>query len=136
MTPEAATDEILGVFKAAWDGTGYAPPLWSGTVGGPPTAPAPWVRVGVQHADGRQTGFSVGGSSGRLYTHSGFVWVQLFVPEGQGRELALQLARLVLNAYRTARGSVWYRNHRFREAGSSGGYAQVNCNIDFAYDDQ
>lgn len=70
-----------------------------------------------------------------MFTHTGSIIVQIFVPMGDGMGPAYTLARLVLQAYRDARGAVWYRNHRFREVGDDGAFTQINCTIEFSYDD-
>lgn len=45
------------------------------------------------------------------------------------------LAQSILVAYRAAKGSVWYRNPRFREVpDTNGAYSQINVMIDFTYD--
>lgn len=134
MTPDAARDEMLAVFKTAWDTTGYAV-TWSDVPGAVPPSSAPWARVVVRHAEGRQ-GSLTDANGAKLHTYTGTLWAQIFVPIGQGVSMGYTLARLVLQAYRDARGAVWYRNQRFREAGNSGAFEQVNCLIDFTYDDQ
>lgn len=133
MTPEAAVDEIFGVFKAAWDSTGYAA-LWPHLPGSPPKdEEVPWARVVLRHADGGQNSLS-NSNGARMFGHTGTLWVQLFVPSGKGLTQGYALAHLVLQAYRDARGGVWYRNQRFREAGTSGAFDQINCLVDFEYD--
>lgn len=129
---DEATDEMLTVFKDAWDLTGYAA-VWSDIPGSVPQTEEPWARVTVRHADGGQTSLA-NAQGARMFTHTGTLWVQLFVPMGQGGTKGYELAQLVLSAYRSARGAVWYRNHRHREAGKSGAFEQVNCLIDFSYD--
>ncbi len=132
-TPDQAIDLMLAVFKAAWDQTGYTA-RYPDNPGGPPQNAEPWARVTVRHALGGQT--SLGNSSGSIkYTHAGSLIIQIFVPMGDGMGSGYVLARTVLKAYRDARGAVWYRNHRFREVGSDGAYTQINCTIDFSYDD-
>lgn len=133
MTPDAARDEMLAVFKAVWDVTGYAV-AWSDIPGGkPPAAEEPWARVTLRHGPGGQS--SLADSSGaKQHTLRGTLWVQLFVPIGQGVTKGYELAHTVLSAYRAARGAVWFTNHRFREAGNSGAFEQINCLIDFSYD--
>lgn len=131
--PDAARDEILAVFKATWDLTGYAV-VWSDNAAQPPAAEQPWARVTLRHADGRQTSLTNAGGA-KKHTHVGTLYVQLFLPIGQGVTMGYPLARQVLQAYRAARGSVWYRNHRFREVGDDGAFEQINCLIDFTYDD-
>lgn len=135
MTPEAAVDEMLAVFKAAWDTTGFgARVAWTDVPSAVPSGEQPWARVTVQHALGRQT--SLAGANGvKRHTHTGTLWVQVFGPMGNGNVTAYGLAKTVLDAYRTARGSVWYRNQRLREAGSSGAFQQINVLVDFTYDD-
>lgn len=132
-TPEQARDEMLAVFKAAWDQTGYTA-RYPDLPGGPPQTAEPWARASVVHSGGRQTSLS-NSAGAKKHTHTGAVIVQIFVPMGDGMGPAYTLARSVLQAYRDARGAVWYRNHRFREAGDDGAYSQINCTIEFSYDD-
>lgn len=134
MTPEEARDAMLTVFKDAWDTTGYAA-VWSDIPGSkPPVAEEPWARVTVRHGDGKQNSLA-NSSGGRIYGHMGTLWVQLMCPIGDGGTRGLQLARLVLQAFRDARGEPWYRNHRFRESGNDGAFSVTTCLIDFTYDD-
>lgn len=132
-TPEQARDEMLAVFKAAWDPTGYTA-IWSDIPGTVPASEAPWARVTVRHQDGRQGSLSNQAGVTR-HTYTGTLFVQLFVPVGQGLTLGYTLARLVVQAYRTARGAVWYRRQQFREAGNSGAFEQINVTVEFTYDD-
>lgn len=71
----------------------------------------------------------------KRYTQTGTLWVQVFAPVGDGMVTAYGLAQAVVNAYRTARGTVWYRNARMQEVGSSGAFEQINVLTDFTYDD-
>lgn len=134
MTPELARDEMLAVFKTAWDGTGYAV-AWPDNAAAPPATEEPWARVTLRHADGMQGSLS-GPTGARLQTYIGTLWVELYIPKGQGVTMGYALARLVLEAFRAARGAVWYRKLRFREAGDDGAYSRVIALIDFTYDDQ
>lgn len=133
MTPEAARDEMLAVFKAAWDTTGYSA-QYPDLPGKPPQAEEPWARITVRHELGGQTSLT-NAAGAKKFTHVGSLFVQVFVPIGQGGSMGYPLAKLVLDAYRQARGAVWYRNHRFREVGNDGAFTQFNCIIDFTYDD-
>lgn len=134
MTPDAARDEMLAVFKAAWDATGYHV-AWSDNAAGAPPDEEPWARVTVRHADGMQGALS-NAVGARLQTYVGTLWVDLYVPKGQGVTMGYTLARLVIEAYRAARGAVWYRRLRFQEAGDDGAFSRVIVLIDFTYDDQ
>lgn len=134
MTADQARDEMLAVFKAAWDATAAA-----SNVGYPdkpfnPPSNAAWARVSLRHANGRQS--SLAGAMGtKRYTQTGTLWMQVFAPVGDGMVTAYGLAQAVANAYRTARGTVWYRNTRMQEVGSSGAFEQINVLTDFTYDD-
>lgn len=132
MTPDLARDEMLAVFKAAWDSTGYAAAYPD--VPAEPPAAAPWARPTVQHATGGQATLS-GANGARRWTNRGILTVQVFAPAGDGMKTAYDLAQRVLVAFRQARGVVWYRNHRLREAGTSGAFSQVNVLVDFTYDE-
>ena len=133
MTPNDALDEMLGVFKAAWDTTGYTA-AYSDQAGKPPTTEVPWARVTVRHDQGAQSSLA-NGIGAKKYTHGGTIFAELYEPMGDGGGQGLIHARLVLNAYRQARGAVWYRNHRFRETEPEGAFTRFLCAIDFVYDD-
>lgn len=133
MSPEAAKDEMLAVFKAMWDPTGYTA-AYPDVPAIPPPTDAPWARITVRHELGGQTSLS-NAAGAKKWTHVGTLFVQLFTPIGQGGTVGLQLVKPVLDAYRNARGVVWYRNHRFREIGNDGAFNQINCMVDFTYDD-
>lgn len=132
MTAEEARDEMLAVFKAVWDPTGYTV-VWSDVPGAPPTTEQPWARVSVRHGPAAQS--SLSSAAGVMkYTSVGTLWIQLFTPIGQGATLGYQKAQSILTAYRNASGDVWYRNHRLREVPSYRAFSQLNCLIDFTYD--
>lgn len=132
MTSDQARDEILAIFKAAWDTTGYIA-LYP-DVGGKPPDDAAWARVQTRHATGRQSSLT-GGLGTKRWTQVGVLTVQVFAPQGDGMKEVYRLAELVLNAYRDAHGSVWYRNPRMREVGTSGAFEQINVLVDFTYDE-
>lgn len=133
MTPDQARDEMLAVFKTAWDSTGFQA-VYSDVGGEPPSEEVPWARVVVRHADGGQSAFGV---AAKRYTHQGTLWVQVFSPMGDGATKAYDLAYLVLLAYSQARGaSVWYRRPRILDVvNAKGAFEQKNVLIDFSYDD-
>jgi hypothetical protein len=135
MTGDEARDEMLAVFKAAWDTTDYDANVVYSDKDGRPANAAAWARVVLRHADGGQA--SLADHDGkRRWKAIGTLWVQVYGPAGDGEVLTMALAQTVLNAYRTARGGgVWYRNPRKREAPSSGDFSQVNVLVDFQYDE-
>lgn len=133
MTADQARDEILAVFKAAWDTTGYGA-VYQDVTGKPPSEEEPWARVILRHADGGQTGF--GSTNEKKFTDSGLLVVQVFTPLGDGLTKSYELARIVQLAFSKAHGSVWYRNQRINEVGKDGSYQQTNVLINFSYSDQ
>jgi len=138
MTADEARDEMLAVFKAAWDTTGYHV-VWDDTPGTPPevdgTDKKPWARVNVQHFGGRQS--SLGNADGaKRHTFSGMLSVQVFAPAGDGHAIGYPLATLVLNALRAPRRqAIWYREQSLREQPRYGNFSQINVSTLFFYDD-
>lgn len=132
MTPDQARDEMLAVFKAAWDTTGYQA-VYSDVPGRTPQTEEPWARLTIRHATGGQTGF--GASAVRKFSQAGTLIVQVFAPVGDGLSKAYELAQLILLAYSTSRTVVWFRHMRIQEAGTSGAFEQINFLVDFTYDD-
>lgn len=134
-----ARDEMLSVFKAAWDTTELAaiypdvPSTKPDTTQGQDSA---FARAGVTHAGMRQA--SLAGEEGaRRWNRTGFFWAQIFAPVGDGGQKADELAQLVVNAFQAKRDSeVWYRNARMREVPTNNSaFSQVNVLCDFSYDD-
>lgn len=137
MTADEARDEMLAVVRTAWlAALQPASSLVFPDVPGskPPDGRVPWARVTVRHATGRQSSFG-NAQTRRKFTQTGTLWVQVFAPTGDGLVTAYALAQTVVNAYRTAQGTVWYRNSRMQEVGSSGAFEQINVLTDFTYDD-
>lgn len=136
-TYEEGRDAILGIFKTAWDTTGYSVVSWDGSVGEVPTGNDPWARALVRHVTGgAATIGQVGGR--RRFRRSGLVTIQLFDRVGDGMTRLDQLAKLVSNAYEkpAAPGhGVWYRNVRVNEVGQSGDWLQLNVIAEFTYDE-
>jgi hypothetical protein len=133
MTADQARDEMLAVFKTAWDTTGYAA-TYTDVPAVKPGSEVSWARVITRHETGGQTGF--GASAAKKYTQTGSLFVQVFAPVGDGLTKAYELAQTVLVAFSQARGAVWYRKLKLREVGSDGSFEQINVIIDFTYDDQ
>ena len=132
MTPLQARAQILATFKAAWDTTGLPCDYDDG--GATPPANSAWARVTLRHATGGQSSLS-GADGTKRWTQTGTVIAQVFAPIGDGKKKAYELAELVVNAYRDARGSVWYRNPHLKEAGRDGAFNQINVYVTFEYDE-
>lgn len=136
-TPEQAVDDILDVFKAAWDTTGFTAVYdEEGVAGKIPATQDPWSRVSVRHATGEQASLS-GGTGTKRYRSTGFVMMQIFTPIGESLVQARQLAQLLKVAYQgiTTPRQVWFRRARLNEVGSDGDWYQINVIADFTYDE-
>ncbi|MCP4897717.1 MAG: hypothetical protein GY906_12155 [bacterium] len=134
-----ARDEILAVFKTAWDAgaesAGLTVLYWDLAQDPPPTGA--WARVTVRHSDGNQATLS--NSVGqRRFRHEGTVFVQIFTPLDEGLTLADALTSIVKYAFEgevTSPGRVIFRRVRVNEVGRDGQWFQVNVLADFEYDD-
>ncbi len=140
-----ARDEILGLFKAAWDaGT---PPINGGEVvevrwpgvdaGDPPPADKAWARIMVRHGTSRQSTF--GPTGGRRFTRPGLITVQVFAPNsgGNGLSFAEKLGIIARDAFegRGTASGIWFRNARIQEIGPDGAWYQMNVLVEFEYDE-
>ena len=137
-TYREAVDDMLGVFKAAWDTTGLTA-LYPGIDGSPP-ADFPvdlpgWARVTLRHTDGRQVGHGEQGQ--QRFERHGLLIIQIFVSPGRGYGPAYDLAKVVTDAYQGATTSkgVWFRGHHPREVPSDGAWLQLNVHVEFEYDE-
>jgi len=141
MTATEAEDEILGIFKEAWDTTGFVakyndipekevPDTEDGV-------DSPWARATVLFAPTGGQASLAGEQGARRWNQNGTVIVQVFAPVGDGKQKLREMAQLVVNAYREVRGTqVWIRNPRMRDVQSEGGaFSQMNVLADFQFDD-
>lgn len=134
-TFEQARDEMLAVFKAAWDTTGHYA-AYPDRPEEKPKGADPWARVTVRHAVGEQ-GSLANHEGRRRWERRGTLFVQIFTPSGEGLSRSDTLAKIVVDALEgksTPRG-VWFRNTRINEVGPDGDWYQVNVLADFIYDE-
>ncbi len=135
MTFDEARDVMVGVFYSAWKALAPAPVVWTDVPEDVPETETEWARVTVRHATGGQ-GSLAGADGAKRWDRSGTLFVQVFAPVGDGSTRAYSAAQLVANAFQDARGlSVWFRNIRINEVGTSGAFEQINVLVDFTYDD-
>lgn len=134
MTPLQARDVVLKVFKAAWDGTGF-PAVYTDLPNEVPTSETVWARATIKHAEGGQS--SLAGETGtRRFTDKGIFTAQVFAPIGDGSLACYTAARLIQNAFRSAKDpDVWFKDHKLKEIGASGSFEQINVLATFSYDD-
>lgn len=140
MTSNAISfrDQVNALIAAAV--TAPAKIVWEGKAvpdADKPTASDSWIRVNVQHVDGRQA--SLAGADGRRrWRRVGFVSVQAFAPlrttSVKGATTLACAARDALQGNSTL-GCAWFRNAKIAEVGESLDWFQVNATIDFEYDE-
>jgi len=124
-------DEMLAVFAAVWGTKKAIYPNVPDTI---PTGNVLWARVTVLTANGSQS--SLAGDTGdTLFDNTGTLWIQVFAPVGDGDVAGLTAAQSVVDAYRKARGHVWYRNIRMNEMGADGAFTRFDVKADFQYTD-
>ena len=130
-----ANDDILALFKTAWDTTGLLA-LYENIEGAKPTAQAAWARLTVRHGPSAQASLS-GGTGVKRWERQGIITVQIFIPNGQGLSQGYSLGKIVADAFEGKATSlqVWFRNVRLNEIGPSGEWYQFNAIIEFTYDE-
>lgn len=151
-TMPVAVDEMLTMFKQAWD-AGSPPHGRNGNTavevrwpnddaGKEPDQALPWARVVLQHMAGGQ--YSLGVPGNRLWEHEGLLAIQIYVPVGRGLATARELAMIAKNAFegRSSPSGVWFRNCHFQEVGQDAenpetkAWDQTNVLVQFVYDEQ
>jgi hypothetical protein len=137
VTIDQARDQMLAVFKAAWDPTGH-PARYDDVAGDEPSGVAAWARVLVRHAPGGRRQATLSGEAGaRRFRATGTVIAQVMAEFGKGLNLADSLAKIVKDAFegKTTSGGVIFRNVSSAEVGKSGQWWQTNITADFEYDE-
>ena len=135
-TYREAKNDILELFKDAWDPTGYVAQYTNvAEEKAPPDVDEPWARatVGFTNGDAR----SIGGISGKArYENTGTLTIQIFTPVGDGGVRAYDLGQQLVDAYRGAstENGVTFTSVGMREAGVDGSWFQVNVTATFTYD--
>lgn len=130
-----ANDDILTLFKTAWDTTGHLA-LYENIEGAKPKAQSPWARLTVRHGPSAQASLA-GGTGARRWERQGIITVQIFIPNGQGLSEGYSLGKIVADAFegKASPLQVWFRNVRVNEIGPSGEWYQFNAIIEFTYDE-
>jgi len=143
---KVARNEVMALFKAAWDANLTSAPipiLWDGINPLEPPQPAstaaaearPWVRIEMRHNVGGQAGF---GDGVRRYRRVGIITVEVFTPMGTGFDaLHDELVQIVKDAFegKTTPSDVEFRDVSPKEVGPTGPWFQSDVNIAFEYDE-
>ena len=130
LTFTEARDEILTLFKSAWDIGASGIPLYYWDVPHDPPSADDWARITVRHATGGNDAIG-----NRLFFRTGLVTIQLFTKYGEGLTQNDTLAKVAVEAFQgqhTA-GGVWFRNVRLNEIGIDGKWFNSNVLADFEY---
>lgn len=145
---EQARDEILALFKTAWDAgvdsagvdvfyqsDGRQPP--DAQEAGQAGTPTSWARVSLFHVDGATSSLTGGLGGTQQETSEGFLQCEIYVPPAQGLRLADRLAKIVKNTFRGQRtaGGATFRNVRHREIGRDGAWFRMDVLVEFEYDE-
>lgn len=139
MTRQEAVDDMLALFKTAWDATGHGSRVKYDNVGQkslPPSGQNPWARVVLRHTTSRQA--SLAGESGnRRFRRTGVITIQIFQVVGNGLTGGTDLAKIIQDAYEgvTSPGGAIFRDVAINEIGPSGDFYQTNVVIPFEYDE-
>lgn len=135
LTFAQARDEILTLFKTAWDATGHEA-FYEDVKKQRDNTQDPWAWVILRHATGGQTALN-GNAGERMFSRLGFVQVSVYTAIGGGLQDSYDLAKVVADAYEGAStsGGVWFRNVRINEIGRDGEFFIVNVIVDFEYDE-
>lgn len=135
LTFEQATDEMLDIFKTAWDTTGYEA-FYEDVKKQRNTNDDPWATVTLRHAAGFQATLS-GATGSKTFRRLGLITFQIFTPIGKGLQDSYALAKVLTDAYEgsSTPGGVWFRDVRMNEIGRDGKFFQTNVLVDFQYDE-
>ncbi len=144
-TYEEARDDILKLFKDAWDAAVLANPTTIAPIADvifddisqkPTDGELAWARVALRHDRGAQGSLADDVGNTR-WDRFGTLFVQIFTVVGEGLVLSYQIAKILSDAYegKTTPLAVWFRNVSIREIGPDGEWFQVNWSVDFEYEE-
>lgn len=148
---EDASDYMLATFKAAWDdgSTGWTSVIavepeivWDNVDPETDTdeASAPWLRVFIRHYPDGSSQRTMGSTGNRVFTRTGQLVVDVFVPIGEGLLIARRLAKIAADAFegKTAAGAsaIWFRSVSVVERGvDRERWFMVQVLAEFEYDE-
>ena len=133
MTYEEARNAIQGYLDATWSATPAGSIAYDNLPFTPPSG-APWLRLALRHAEGRQASF---GGATKRYRRSGLAVLQIFVPEGEGPTEAMQLGDAAVSLFDglVLAGSLRFGAVALREIGVEDGWFQINVAADYSFDE-
>lgn len=141
MTADALTarDDVMALLAPAIAALGGDVVVrWQGVGSNePPEGGKRWLRVTMNHADGRQASLA-GATPVKRWNRTGLVMVQCFAPLAKGSiKEAIKMATAVQNALqgKATPNCVWFRNAQINEVGPDKFWYQVNMTAIFDYDE-
>lgn len=134
VTFEQATDEILILFKAAWDTTTFDA-FYENVADDRDDSEDPYCQVWIRHTAGAQR--TMGAPGGRRFNRTGILLVQLYCPSGKGLQESYRLAKVLADAFEGSRtpGDVWFRNTKIDERQRDGNFRRLDFTTEFSYDE-
>lgn len=130
LTFTEARDEILTLFRTAWEAQPTPPSLFYWDVEQEDPTGEIWARITVRH--------NIGGNDAignRLFVREGVITLQIFTRFGEGLVNADATAKVAVDAFqgKSTPGGVWFRNVRYTEIGQDGEWFQSQVLADFEY---
>lgn len=131
-----ARDEMSSIVSTALSGQ-VDTIIWDSDTTPPPEGSLSWARVSIRHVSGTQATLGAAGGQ-RRWRQTGFLFVQLFTPLGDGLSKDDALVIALQSALRgvTTPSGVILRNVRATEVGADGAWHQTNVVTEFEYDEQ
>lgn len=139
-----AADDILTMFKSAWETSGaaseisagvYVPVYWPNVdVDGMTDTTEEWVRILFQNSgSGKHAG--IGDGIG-LYTKRGAVWFQVFTVKGKGPDRANALAQQIVDSFegKTSPNGVVFYDTTINQSVDEG-WSMTRITIDYEFDE-
>ncbi len=141
MTADALTarDDVMALLAPAIAALGGDVVVrWQGVGSNePPEGDKRWLRVTMNHTDGRQASLA-GATAVKRWNPAGLVMVQCFARLAKGSiKEAIKMATAVQNALqgKATPNCVWFRNAQINEVGPDKFWYQVNMTAIFDYDE-
>lgn len=135
LTYTEAYDQILDLFKTAWDTTGFKA-FYEDLRDQRDASESPYVTVfsgGVVSSQSTLYG-SVGN---RRFKRDSFITILLFTPSGKGLQQRNNLVKVITDAFEgvSIANGVWVRNIRIDGPVRDGKFSQTNITVEFTYDE-
>ena len=139
MTRAEARDEMCKRVKDALEAYATTKGLsitivYDDVEGVPPGGKGCFFRVVPRHGDAGS--HSLGAVGNRRFEATGVLFVQMFIPFGQGNKLADELDKALKDAVMSYDKGILFSRPSSKEVGKSGPWSQVNFSVWFAYDER